>query len=208
MNDLNSYSALRFDLRSDECNPWNAFAKCIRESQSWNSDWFSVARRFFLYGGAKEFNPKWDDVDRIVDYVTAVEAAVVPDMDFSRRRISHRSAKLISPDPAEQTVTVALMKQLYDIRSSVVHGSKLSEEKRDWLIENCDQVEYRIRQVLVAAVQNVPAEEAERKRTLAELYDPTDDDRGEFALQKFQEIKTTEVRTKTGGRIAALAERM
>jgi hypothetical protein len=26
--------------------------------------WFSVSRRFFLYGGAKEFNPTWDEVDR------------------------------------------------------------------------------------------------------------------------------------------------
>lgn len=208
VNDLNSYSALRFDFRSDECNAWNTFAQRIRESHSWNSDWFSVARRFFLYGGAKEFNPKWDDVDRIVDYVTAVEAAVVPEMDFSRRRISQRSAKLISNDPEEQTLTTALMKKLYDIRSSVVHGSKLSEEKRAWLIENCGEVEECIRKVLAAAVRNVPAEETERKRMLSELYDPTDDDRGEFALQKFQDIKSAEVRTAIAGRITALTERL
>jgi hypothetical protein len=206
MNDLNSYSALRFEFRSEECDSWKAFAKGVTEGYSWNSEWFSVARRFFLYGGGKEFNPKWDDVDRIVDYMTAVEAAVVPEMDFARRRISQRSAKLISTDPPEQSVIVALMKQLYDIRSSVVHGSKLSDEKRDWLTENCVQVECRIRQVLVAAVQKVPAVEAERKKMLANLYDPSDNDRADFTIQKFRGIKDTEVRKTTASEIARLAE--
>jgi hypothetical protein len=206
MNDLNSYSALRFEFRSEECDTWKAFAKGISEGYSWNSEWFSVARRFFLYGGSKEFNPKWDDVDRIVDYMTAVEASIVPEMDFARRRISQRSARLISTDPVEQSVIVALMKQLYDIRSSVVHGSKLSDEKRDWLIENCGQVECRIRQVLVAAVQNVPAVEAERKKMLSNLYDPSDNDRGDFAIQKFRDIKGSEVRKSTASEISRLAE--
>ena len=204
MNDLNSYSALRFEFRSDECDSWKAFAKRINESHSWRSEWFSVARRFFLYGGGKEFNPKWDDVDRIVDYVTAIEAAVVPEMDFARRRISQRSAKLISTDSAQQSVIVALLKQLYDIRSCVVHGSKLSDEKRDWLIENCVRVECRIRQVLVAAVQHVPAAEVERKKMLADLYDPSDNDRGDFAVQKFRDIKSAEVRKKAAVEIERL----
>jgi hypothetical protein len=204
MNDVNSYSALRFDLRSDGCDSWQAFAKLIRESQSWRSDWFFVARRFFLYGGAKEFNPRWDDVDRIVDYVTALEAAIVPEMDFARRRISHRAAHLISTDPAERSTIVALIKQLYDIRSSVVHGSKLSDDKRRWLIENCGEVESRIRQVLVAAVQTVPAREADRGVNLARIYDPVDANRGELALQKFKEIRTDAVRKTIGANVAGL----
>ena len=134
LNDLNSYSVLRYEFAVDECDAWKAFANGIRTSQSWNSDWFTVARRLFLYGGAKEFNPKWDDVDRIVDYATALEAALVPEMDFARKRISCRSAKLITTDPAEQATITTLVKRLYDARSSVVHGSKLSDEKRNWLI--------------------------------------------------------------------------
>jgi hypothetical protein len=65
MNDLNSYSPLRFEVEAEECQSWKAFADGIRESQSWSSDWFAAARRFFLCGGAKQFNPKWDDVDLI-----------------------------------------------------------------------------------------------------------------------------------------------
>jgi len=202
MNDLNSYSALRFEFGNDECDSWKAFASAIVRSRSWNSDWFSVARRFFLYGSATEFNPFWDDVDRIVDYVSAVEAAVAPEMDFSRRRISRRSALLISKSATEQPNIIALMKQLYDIRSSLVHGTKLSSKSRDWLIENCGAVEIVVRQVLVAAVQTIPDNDEPRRKMLAGLYDPTDDDRGEFVLQRFQEIRNVTVRKAIGDKIS------
>jgi len=57
MNDLNSYCLPRFQFKVDsaECQSWRTFADSIRESQSWSSDWFSAARRFFLSGGAKPF---------------------------------------------------------------------------------------------------------------------------------------------------------
>lgn len=194
MNDLNSYSAIRFEFGPDECEPWRAFATDIRQARSWDSAWFSVARRFFLYGGSTEFNPQWHEADRIVDYATALEAALVPEMDFSKRRMSRRAALLVSSDPAEQDAVLSVVKKLYDIRSSIVHGTPLGDKQRTWLIENCGQIDLRVRQVLVAAVQHVPAEEAERRRMLAALYDPADDERGEFALQKFQEIRTDPVR--------------
>jgi hypothetical protein len=86
------------------------------------------------------------------------------------------------------------LKKLYDIPSSVVHGTPLDDKQRKWLIQNCAQIEHRVRQVLVAGVQNAPAEEAERRTLLAGLYDPADEDRAEFALQKFQEIRTDLIR--------------
>ena len=207
MNDLNSYSSLRFRLGSEECESWTTFANGLRSSRSWNSQWFSVTRRFFLYGGAKEFSPKWDDIDRIVDYATALEAAVVPESEFSGRRFRHRAAMLASPDDLEEQKAVRkFMQQLYDVRSSIVHGSKLSNEKRDWLIENCAEIEVWIRQVLTAAVLKIPAEEIERRTMLAELYDPADEDRGESALQKFREIRTDTVRKSIAERIGRLRD--
>jgi hypothetical protein len=111
MNDLNSYPFPPFDVEPEECQPWKAFADGIRESQSWSADWFAAARRFFLAGGAKQFNPKWDDVDRIVDYATALESTLVPERDYNTRRISHRAAALIAPDnPAEMDVVIRLIK--------------------------------------------------------------------------------------------------
>jgi hypothetical protein len=100
MNDLNSYvpEELQYTIESEKCGSWKPFADRVRESQSWSSDWFAAARRFFLSGGAKPFNPARDDVDRMVDYATALESTLVPERDYNVRRISHRAAALISPD--------------------------------------------------------------------------------------------------------------
>ena len=185
MNDLNSYSPMLFNAESEECQPWNDFADGIRKSQSWNSDWFGAARRFFLCGGAKQFNPKWDDVDRVLDYTTALESMLVPEKDYNTRRISRRAAILIAPDdPAEMEVIVRFMKRFYEIRSRIAHGSRLGDENREWLFENCGQVELRVRQVLVTAVQKLPPGEEARRVALAGLYDPTDEDRGKFCLRE------------------------
>jgi hypothetical protein len=205
MNDLNSYAHPEFELNPEECESWIAFAKDIQQSQSWTSDWFATSRRFFLSGGAKRFNPSRDDVDRIVDYATALESALVPERDYNTRRISRRAAALIAGNNAvEKEAVIKLVTKFYDIRSTIVHGNKLSDNQREWMIKNNEHVELRVRQVLVAAVQNVPAEEAERRRMLAALYDPTDEDRGESALQKFKEIRTDIIRKTIAERIGRL----
>ncbi|MBZ5593785.1 MAG: hypothetical protein LAP39_16225 [Acidobacteriia bacterium] len=206
MNDVNSYSPLRFEVESEECQSFRAFADGIRESQSWSSDWFAAARRSFLYGGAKPFNPKWDDVDRVLDYATALESTLVPEKDYNTRRISRRGAALIAPDnPAETEVMVGFINRFYEIRSRIAHGSGLGDENREWLFKNCGQVELRVRQVLVTAVQKLPPSEEDRRVALARLYDPTDEDRGNFALEKFRAIKTAEVRKAIAAKIAQLA---
>ena len=207
MNDLNSYSPLRFSVKPEECQRWKTFADGIRKSQSWSSDWFAAARRFFLCGGAKQFNPKWDDVDRMLDYATALESTLVPEKDYNTRRISRRAAALIAPDnPAEMEVIVRFIKRFYEIRSRIAHGSTLGDQNREWLFENCDQVERRVRQVLRTAVQKLPPGEEDRRVALAGLYDPTDQDRGSFAFEKFKEIKTAQVRKAIAAKIAQLAE--
>lgn len=58
--------------------------------------------------------------------------------------------------------------------------------------------------MLVAAVQNVPAEEADRRKMLAAVYDPTDQDRGDFALQNFQEIPKGPIRKAIAEEIGRL----
>jgi hypothetical protein len=206
INDLNSYSSQRFEVESKECQSWKAFADTIRESQSWSSDWFGAARRFFLSGGAKQFNPKWDDVDRIVDYATALESTLVPEKDYNTRRISRRAAALIAPgDPLQTEVIAKFIRRFYEIRSRIVHGSGLGDDNRQWLFEHCGQVELRVRQVLRIAVQKLPLGENDRRLALAGLYDLTDADRGDSAFEKFKEIKTAEVRKTIAARIAQLA---
>jgi len=208
MNDLNSYSYPEFDAQPMECEPWKAFAADIRASPSWRSGWFAAAKRFFLCGGAKRFNPGWDDVDRILDYATALEATLVPEKDYNTRRLSHRAAALLEPGKAaEADVIVKFIKKFYEIRSRMVHGSGLGDENRKWLLDNCEQVELRVRSVLTAAVRALPPEENGRRAFLAGLYDPTDQDRGDTALDKFREIKTDAVRKAVVGKIAQLSAR-
>lgn len=206
MNDLNSYSRLRFEVGPEECQNWKAFADRIRQSQSWRSDWFATARRFFLSGGAKQFNPKGDDVDRIADYATALESTLVPEKDFNTRRISRRAAVLIAQNGIEEIELIArFIKKFYEIRSRIVHGSRLGDESREWLLENWRQIEIRMRQILLAAVQALPPREKDRRATLSELYDLTDEDRGGFVVEKFKEIKSRDVRRATAASIAKLA---
>lgn len=201
MNGLNSNSVLTTELSESDREPWLAFADGLRTSQSWGSQWFSVSRRFFLYGGAKEFNPAWDEVDRIVDYATALESALVPEGDFSRSRCATRAAMLCSSTPDEQKSTASLVKKLYDIRSSIVHGSVLSEENRTWLKENSREVELIVRRVLVATVQQSPPDDVGRPAFLRSLFDVTDEKRGDYALQTFRQIKTDNVRSTTAAQI-------
>ncbi len=206
MNDLNSYSLPHFPITSDECGSWQEFANTIRRSPSWTSDWFIAARRFFLTGGAKPFEPQQDEVDRILDYATALESTLVPEEGYSTRRISNRAAALISPGNAkERAQVVVFLRKMYDIRSRIAHGSRLAEDNREWLIENGGLVERRVREVLATAVKQLPPDETERGVALAALYDPTDDDRGNFALEKFREIRTGQVRKKIAAEIQKIA---
>ena len=62
-----------------------------------------------------------------------------------------------------------------------------------------------MRRVLVTAVQKLPPGEEDRRVALAGLYDPTDEDRGSFAFEKFREIKTAEVRKAIAARVAQFA---
>jgi len=205
MNDLNSYSPLKFQVDQQKCEDWRAFAVRVRESQSWGSDWFASARRFFLSGGAKQFNPEWREVDRILDYVMALESTLVPENDYNTRRISRRGANLIASVDLASTDLIKFITKLYEIRSRIVHGSKLDDKTLDWLSGNFAKIELRVRQILATAVQKLPGGEEERGAALARLYDPTDDDRGELMIEKFRQIKKSEVRKDVAAKIVSLA---
>jgi hypothetical protein len=217
MNELNSISnpSLRFQIEPGECPLWKVFAETLRKSQSWTSDWFATARRYFLSGGAKRFAPDLDDVDRIVDYATAPESVLVPEGDFSKRRICHRAAALIAPDDsAGQQTIITVMNRFYAIRSQIVHGSRLNTKDRKWLqetesghaSENWREIEVLVRNVLLSATQKLPPAKKDRRAELARLYDPTDEDRAKFVIEKFIEIKTPEVSKAIAAKIARLSE--
>jgi hypothetical protein len=197
-NLVSNHSLRPYLLKQEETADWETFESPIRTSPQWKSTWFQVCRRWFLYGGGKEFNPEFEmEVDRVVDYASAVEAALVPEHDFVGRRLRERAIALLKPkDEPEAKDIKHLVREIYGIRSTLVHGSPLSAEqmeflrcKERWLA--CEQI---VRNILVCALRSVPSEEAERRVYLSGIYDLTNQDRAEKLTADFKAIKDPEAR--------------
>jgi hypothetical protein len=195
-NVFNSTRPFRID-RSD-VTKWEALASSLRSSASWNSSWFKVARRWFVYGGAKEFNPNFEsDIDRVADYVAALEAILVPKSDqFIQRQLKRRSVRLLELNEKDASTTKKLLTRFYKIRSTLVHGSKVSDEDLSYLRESerWQEFEQIVRDLLVAAVLNIPAEDAARVAYVSKLYEPNDEERAGALVESFRAIKDSKVR--------------
>jgi hypothetical protein len=125
---IGTESTRQFVLHQADTPQWESFAAFVRSSPSWTSGWFQVARRCFLYGSSDEFNTNFPgEVDRVADHVAALEAALVPEHDFISRRLRERAAKLLGLEGDTARETKRLLTDLYAIRSTLVHGSPLSE---------------------------------------------------------------------------------
>jgi len=88
-------STSEYRLAQDEVAAWETLARELKACDAWNSVWFTAARKFFLYGAAKELSVERGEVDRIVDFMTALEASLVPENDFVGRRLRDRAAALL-----------------------------------------------------------------------------------------------------------------
>jgi hypothetical protein len=194
---VSNYSTRPFRFTQGDCSAWEQFEAPLRTSTQWASPWFAVARRFFLYGGSKEFNPNFqNDVDRVIDYVTALEAVAVPESDFVSRRLRERSVRLLERQDDAERMAKKLLNDMYGVRSTLVHGSLLDERQmvllRDkeqwWLFEDM------VRNIMVSALRKVPADEVGRKAYLTGLYDLSDKERAEKVLQDFRSLKNDDVK--------------
>lgn len=188
---VGNFSTRPFKFNQSECSLWEKFGAPLRTSLQWKSVWFSVSRRFFLYGGGKEFNPLQGEVDRVIDFMTTLEAAMVPEVDFVSRRLRERSLRLLGlPDEEVRTVK-KLLADMYSIRSTLVHGSPL-DNKQTALLQDRDhwwQFQQLVRDVLINALKTVPGEEAERRLYFVQIYDLSDRERAEKVYQDFKAIK-------------------
>ena len=184
-------SSMSYQMTELDCSSFDDFASNLTSLQSWNSQWARITKAFVLYGGAKEFNPHQNQVDRIIDYAVALEASLVPERDFVGRRLRERAAVIID-DPSVKYS----FKRLYNIRSTLVHGSPLSDNDQAWLIENRELLHEIIRKTIIECLRKVPACDDERKRFLAQIYDITDADRAEKLHNDFGKI--SDQRAKAG----------
>jgi hypothetical protein len=90
-----------------------------------DSTWFSVAKRFFLYGGGKEFNPYTGELDRIVDLVVALEAVLVFEKDFVGRLLRNRAIRLLGLEGDAAKPVKTMLSDFYGYRSTIAHGDQL-----------------------------------------------------------------------------------
>jgi len=160
-----------YSFSQAECDSWDSFRSDLIASQSWLSQWFATARRFFLYGGAKEFNCDWNEVDRVVDYMIALEATLVPEQGFGiGQRLRRRAIALLGLQGDAARTANRVLRDFYAVRSTLVHGSALGDEHRNTL-QHMNQFELLVREILVAALRQIPPDEDSRKQRLAGWYE-------------------------------------
>jgi hypothetical protein len=147
---VSTTTTLRYEINIEECSRFDAFASEIVSQENWSSSWFKIARRFFLYGGGKEYNPAHDKLDRIVDYMTVLESILVPESEFVGRRLRERAATLLKNTDFKPDTMKRLLRDLYDVRSTIVHGSKISFKHKDAL-NNAADFESIVRNLIVTS---------------------------------------------------------
>jgi len=197
-NLVSNHSLRPYTLNQAETADWEKFEAGLRASPAWESSWFKICRRCFLYGGSQEFNPNFEfDIDRVIDYTSSLEAALIPEHDFLSRRLCNRALKLLEPQSDTESKAIkVLLKKMYGIRSSLVHGSPLKDEekviiqqKELWL-----SFEQLVRTILICALRNVPSSETDRRTYLSGLYEPSDQDRADKLREDFRTIKDIQVK--------------
>jgi len=191
-----------YNIQSEECPEFDTFANEIRSNKNWTSTWFQTARRFFLYGGGKEYNPRHNYVDRVVDYMIALEAILVPERDgFIGRRLRERAVSLLRHHNIDRDHTKGLLRDFYNVRSAVVHGSDISPFKTGVLKRNIE-FETVVRKIIIEALKVLPENDNDRVAYLKQLCDVSDQDRADKVFSDFCSIKCDTIKRKCSDRIS------
>ena len=159
-----------YKIEAEECSVFDKFASDLLSQSNWSSSWFKIARRSFLYGGGKEYNPLHNQVDRIVDYMAALESILLPEKDLPKSCMRERAVELLKRTDLDFDDPRVLLSEFYNIRSKVVHGNSIIPFKDKVLKRNMD-FETVVRKIIVEAVKRIPSDENSRKRFLKQLFD-------------------------------------
>jgi hypothetical protein len=178
-----------YQLQAQECSQFDEFATKISSQKNWESAWFQTARRFFLYGSSKEFNPRHNLIDRIVDYMIVMESILVPEKDFVGRRLRERSISLLNDFNPDQNDPKLLLRDFYEIRSRIVHGDNISSNSN--VLHRNVEFENIVRKVIIEAIKTFPEDDSERMDFLKQLFDVCDGDKATQVYQDFCSIKET-----------------
>jgi hypothetical protein len=189
----------------------------------WYSQWFKIARAYFLYGGSKEFNIRLlprdahgspvpyanglPEIDRVLDYFVALEATLVPERDvYIGRRLRKRASALLNLDPERSREAERILTDCYDVRSTIAHGRVVDTQKLASLQTRMPQFEGLVRKILRAALCRLPFGDEERKQQLAEWADVTDEDRVDEMLKIARSISDESRRERLLGELSGPAK--
>ncbi len=67
-------------------------------------------------------------IETIIDYVTVLESLVCENESELRYKFALRTSLLIDKDPEKRKETFEFLKQIYSIRSNLIHGSEINIE--------------------------------------------------------------------------------
>lgn len=208
INPLLPHSIMPYRFLETQIVEWQRFSTEMTATPAWRSNWFSIARKYFLWGGNKEFLPQFGEGDRFVDYTTSLEAVLVTGHELLSRKFQIRGAALLIRDPnsEEHRYIRAILKELYGCRSTMVHGDRDTRSIDEWQ-ELWMQVESLIRNVLNQALRTFPEDETEHRRALMDLYEPTQQELAEQVIRQWlPRLKDAEVREEVRTALAPKVE--
>jgi hypothetical protein len=188
------YSTQIYSLNSAECKAFDTIFAQAPSWAGWNSAWFKISRRYFLWGGSKAFSITRRELERILDFFIALEAALVPEHDFVGRRLRERAAALLGLDHDTAGLFKKRLGDVYGIRSIIAHGGIITDSQVELLHRDMPHFEKDVRDLLKQALQDCPADEEERRDYLRSLYDIPDQVRADRLKEDFKAIKTIPMR--------------
>jgi len=183
----NNVTHSKYRIETNDCQRFDTFVSNLLSMPNWSSHWFKIARRFFLYGGGKEYNPIHNLVDRVVDYMIVLEAILVPEKDFVGRRLRERAVSLLIAHKINPDDTKRLLRDFYNVRSTIVHGGDMSVFKNNVLNRIID-FETIVRKIIIEALRVFPNGN-ERRVYLKRHFDICDKDRSLKVYNDFCSIK-------------------
>lgn len=127
-------SFFKYDFGQDEIESFNNFRDNITNKDGYRNKFYKFSLNHFMSGVDKRFSYKIENLERIVDYVVALESLFLIDNKpyFLRHTIAERIPRLLKDNSVGKIV-----KYMYDERSDILHGNNidLPKNKRSKKIE-------------------------------------------------------------------------
>ena len=172
--DFATSSVYKYKFEKNEIAKFNDFRKNITEKRGYNNRFYKLPLEYFISGGNKRFSYRIENLERIIDYIIALEALFLIDGNryFLRRTISKRISNFLKIDNIDK-----IIKYMYDERSRIVHGNYiiLSENKKEEKIKKlkCHMplFEELLREIFIKIFDYTFSSREKLIKFMKELYD-------------------------------------